>query len=61
MFSGEIVWRHILESSDTGKVDLLVSEGPQVTTIAGNLLRSWDVISAALVEEIQLDHAPAAG
>lgn len=55
------MWRHILEASDTGKVDLLVSEGPQVTTVAGNLLRSWDAISAALVEEIQLDHTPASG
>ncbi|XP_050691412.1 ER membrane protein complex subunit 1-like [Eriocheir sinensis] len=59
--NGEIAWRHILETSDTGKVDLLASEGPQVTTVAGNLLRSWDAVSAALVEEIQLDHTPAPG
>lgn len=42
-------------------MDLLATEGQQVTTVAGNLLRSWDAISAALIEEIQLDHTPVAG
>nr|XP_053639999.1 ER membrane protein complex subunit 1-like isoform X1 [Cherax quadricarinatus] len=59
--NGDIAWRHVLETSDSGKVDLLSSEGPQVTTVAGNLLRSWDAISAALIEEIQLDHSPSPG
>lgn len=59
--NGDIAWRHVLETSDSGKVDLLASEGPQVTTVAGNLLRSWDAISAALIEEIQLDHSPSPG
>ncbi|XP_042220933.1 ER membrane protein complex subunit 1-like [Homarus americanus] len=59
--NGDITWRHVLETSDSGKIDILVSEGPQVTSVAGNLLRSWDVISAALIEEIQLDHNPVAG
>ncbi|XP_069188557.1 ER membrane protein complex subunit 1 isoform X1 [Procambarus clarkii] len=59
--NGDIAWRHVMETSDSGKVDLLASEGPQVITVAGNLLRTWDAISAALNIEIQLDHSPAAG
>ncbi|XP_071519116.1 ER membrane protein complex subunit 1 [Panulirus ornatus] len=59
--NGEIAWRHVLENQDSAKIDLLASEGQHVTTVAGNLLRSWDAISAALIEEIQLDHTPVAG
>ncbi|XP_047502304.1 ER membrane protein complex subunit 1-like [Penaeus chinensis] len=59
--NGEIAWRHVMESFDYGRVDFLASEGTQVTTVSGNLLRTWDSVTAALIEEIQLDYTAAAG
>ncbi|XP_064079489.1 uncharacterized protein LOC135196578 [Macrobrachium nipponense] len=55
--NGEIVWRHVMEDSDGEGIDLLVSKGSQITIVSGNLLRTWDSVSAALIEEIPLDHA----
>ncbi|XP_066948980.1 ER membrane protein complex subunit 1 [Macrobrachium rosenbergii] len=55
--NGEIVWRHVMEDTDGEGIDLLVSKGSQITIVSGNLLRTWDSVSAALVEEIPLDHA----
>lgn len=61
LLTGEIAWRHVMESFDYGRVDFLASEGTQVTTVSGNLIRTWDSVTAALIEEIQLDYTAAAG
>ncbi|XP_076040041.1 ER membrane protein complex subunit 1 [Oratosquilla oratoria] len=60
--NGEIIWRHVLEKNEFGTVDFLAIDGTQVTTISGQkLLRTWDSITAAIIDEVQLDHTPAVG
>ncbi|KAK7079448.1 hypothetical protein SK128_018435, partial [Halocaridina rubra] len=61
--TGKIVWRHVMERPEDGSsaIDYLESHESQVNIVSGSLLRSWDSISSALIEEIPLDHVSPPG